>query len=140
VSERTATDRHNHIVPLRTYIIVGLLLYALTAITVAVSFIHLGSWNVIIALFVAGVKASLVAMIYMHLRYDKKIFLLIFIVALLFLVLFISITMIDSMSRGEINPEDQGPINKEAVIYQSNEMHNPADSLKIDSAMEKDSP
>jgi len=138
MSENT-TASHHHIVPLRVYLLVGLLLYVLTAITVAVSLIQLGSWNIIVALSIAGIKATLVAMIYMHLRYDKKIFMIIFLVAVMFLVLFISITMIDSLGRGEINPEDKGEIRKEAVIYQSDSLNIPADSLKIDSTNKADS-
>lgn len=139
MSAKTVTEKQHPIVPLRIYIIIGVMLFILTGITVAVSLIHLGSWNIVIALSVAGIKASLVALIYMHLRYDKKIFVIIFLVALLFLVVFISITMIDSMSRGEINPEDKGPINKEAVIYQSDKSHNLIDSLNIDSVGKVDS-
>ncbi len=139
MNEKVITDPHHHIVPLKVYIGVGIFLYILTAITVAVSLIHLGSWNIIIALSVAGVKAILVALFYMHLRYDKKIFLIIFGVAVLFLVVFISITLIDSMSRGEINPEDKGDIEKNAVIYHSKDKNMSADSLKIEPEDKADS-
>lgn len=108
---------HIHILPLKTYLSVGAALLVLTAVTVGVSFIPLGGFNVVVALLIASVKALLVALFFMHLLYDKKIFMIIFAVAILFLALFITFTMFDTMRRGDIDVMQAAPIEKDAVIY-----------------------
>jgi len=68
-------DEHKvHITPIRTYVMVALMLMILTAITVTVSFIDLGPYNVSVALLIASIKALLVAFFFMHLFYDNKIY------------------------------------------------------------------
>ena len=58
----------------RKYIVVFVTLMALTIITVAISYLHLGVAAAIsFALIVATVKASLVASYFMHLISEKKI-------------------------------------------------------------------
>ena len=47
-----------------------LALLILTGITVAVSYVNLGFYNVPIALFIASTKSSLVLLFFMHLKYD----------------------------------------------------------------------
>jgi cytochrome c oxidase subunit 4 len=111
-------DNHKiHITPVKVYVMIALLLIILTAITVAVSFIDLGAYNVTVALAIASVKALLVAFIFMHLLYDNKIYLVIFSMALIFLTIFITLTMFDTTTRGSIYEEKEDPINKEAPIY-----------------------
>lgn len=107
----------NHIVPLKIYLGIGTALFVLTGITVAVSFVQLGGWNVVVALGLATIKASLVAMIFMHLRYDKKIYLVVVLTAILFLAIFITFTMFDTMARDQLYQIKAEPINKNAVIY-----------------------
>ncbi len=114
-------DGHKtHITPIKTYITIAVLLMILTVVTVAVSFVDLGPYNVSIALAIASVKALLVAFIFMHLFYDNKLYLIIFAMALLFLTIFLTLTMFDTSTRGSISPDKENPINKEATIYQDN--------------------
>ena len=120
----------SHVVPLRTYLIVAAALFILTGLTVGVSFIHLGGWNALVAIFIASVKALLVAMIFMHLWYDKKIFMIIFATAIVFLGIFLSFTMFDILNRGDIYPGYEQPINKNAVIYDKMKSAQPADSVE----------
>lgn len=123
------TEKH-HIVSFETYIMVAAALFILTGVTVGVSFIDLGGLNAIVAVCIASVKALLVAFIFMHLWFDKKIFLIIFATAIVFLGIFLSFTMFDILSRGDIYPEYEKPINKNAVIYDKLETAQPADSVK----------
>lgn len=116
-----STQENRHIIPAKTYIAVGVALLLLTAVTVGVSFIHLVGWNAIAAVGIASVKALLVALIFMHLLYDKKIFLIIFSTAILFLGIFLALTMFDILSRGEIYPDYEKPIEKSAVIYEKSD-------------------
>lgn len=109
----------NHIIPTRTYLFVFSILILLTAITVAVSFIPLGGYNVVVALIVAGMKASLVALFFMHLLYDNKFYLVIFLSAVTFLTVFIIFTMFDTMNRGDIYQVRDQVIHKQAPIYET---------------------
>lgn len=119
MSMSTSAKHAPHIVPMKVYLGVGAALFVLTAITVAISFIHLGGWNVVVALLIASIKASLVALVFMHLFYDKKSYLIIFLAAIMFLAVFIIFTMFDTMRRGEIDEESAGPIQKNAAMYDS---------------------
>ena len=66
-------------------------LLVLTVITVLASTIHWGSGmaNVIIAMIIASIKGSLVALFFMHLRWDKPMTSIIFCSTLFFLGLFL---------------------------------------------------
>lgn len=73
----------------RTYVVVFVALLALTVITVAISTFHLGTTAaIIVALCIAGLKASLVAGYFMHLLSEKKlIYAALALTAVLFIVL-----------------------------------------------------
>lgn len=86
-----------HILPLPLLFAVFAALIALTVLTVVVTWFDLGSWNLILAMAIATVKASLVALFFMHLRYDHPFNALIFVTALVFMALFISLTLQDTM-------------------------------------------
>jgi cytochrome c oxidase subunit IV len=116
--DKKTTHNIPHIVPLRIYLIVGAALLILTGLTITVSLIPLGGWNVVVALTVAAIKALLVAFFFMHLLYDKKIFLVIFSMAIIILAVFITLTMFDTMERGRTNPEGARPFKEKAIIYE----------------------
>lgn len=105
-----------HITPLRTYLMVGVILLILTATTVAVSFVHFGAFNLVIAMLIASIKAILVALFFMHLLYDNKLFMAIFSIALIFVSVFIILTMFDTLQRDSVDEVKSKPI-KEAIIY-----------------------
>ncbi len=115
----------DHVTPLKIYLGTGSALLILTAVTVAVSRINLGGWNVVVALGIATLKASLVALFFMHLLYDKKIYLTIFLISIVFLGVFLILTMFDTMERGTVYEILANPVNPEAVIYQNQ----PADTV-----------
>jgi cytochrome c oxidase subunit 4 len=71
-------------------------LLVLTAVTVGATWFDLGNLNLWIALGIATVKASLVILYFMHLRYDRPVNALVLIVALLFVATFIGITLMDT--------------------------------------------
>jgi caa(3)-type oxidase subunit IV len=128
MSENTKHDSH-HVISLKVYLGTGIALLILTAVTVGVSFIHLGGWNAIVAVGIASVKALLVALIFMHLLYDKKIFLVIFSTAIVFLGLFLALTMFDILSRGDIYPDYKIP-EQETVIDRESETVPSPDSVE----------
>jgi cytochrome c oxidase subunit 4 len=71
-------------------------LLALTALTVASSRVDLGEWNVVVALAVACTKATLVALFFMHLRYESRFLAVVVLAAVLFAVLFVAFVVFDT--------------------------------------------
>jgi len=90
----------------RTYGLVLLTLLVLTAITVAAAGIRFGSpaVNVVVALTIATLKASLVALYFMHLRHDRPMNALIFVTGLVFLGLLLMLTLVDVVTRLPVQP------------------------------------
>jgi cytochrome c oxidase subunit 4 len=76
-------------------------LLILTAITVGASYIQFGSSsaNVTIALTIASIKATLVALIFMHLLHDKPVNAIIAVAGFLFLGIFLMFCLLDFNSR-----------------------------------------
>ena len=88
------------------YVATLVTLLILTAITVGASYINFGSGNVVIALFIATVKAIIVALIFMHLLHDKPVNAVIAVAGFIFLGIFLLFDFLDVDSR--TNPQ---PIN-----------------------------
>jgi cytochrome c oxidase subunit 4 len=89
-------DEIAHVMPVRLLLGVWAALMVLTVVTVTVTSIDLGSrFNLIIAMAIATVKAGLVVTYFMHLRWDRPFHTLIFLGSLLFVSLFISMTLFD---------------------------------------------
>ncbi|RMD87182.1 MAG: cytochrome-c oxidase [Candidatus Dadabacteria bacterium] len=89
-----------HILPFRVYFSVLLALLALTIITVAVSRVDLGTWNIVVALLIASAKALLVALFFMHLKYEDKLTWFYAFIPVFLLILLISGVFIDNPFRG----------------------------------------
>lgn len=86
-----------HVMPVPVLLGVFALLMLLTVATVSVTWVDLGPANLWIAMGIATVKAAFVALYFMHLRYDHPFNALIFVTGLLFLALFISLTLLDTL-------------------------------------------
>jgi cytochrome c oxidase subunit 4 len=95
----------------RTYVLTLITLLILTAITVAASYVHFGSSaiNVVIALTIATVKATVVALFFMHLLHDKPVNAIIAVTGFLFLGIFLMFDFIDVGSRGNLQPTNLHP-------------------------------
>ena len=85
-----------HVVSAGTLIGVFVTLLALTAVTVAVAQVELGEMNVVVALAVACVKATVVALFFMHLKYDQRFNLVVLIGSLFFAVFFVAFCLLDT--------------------------------------------
>jgi len=92
----------HHIIPLRTLSIVFAALLFLTVITVITARIDLGVLNVPLALTIAGTKAILVVLIFMALKYDNKVNMLAVILGVIFVVVFLVLTLADTEFRGSL--------------------------------------
>lgn len=62
-----------HIVPVGTFFKILIALLFLTIITVAAAQVDLGKWNIVGALVIASIKASLVILVFMHGKYENRI-------------------------------------------------------------------
>ncbi len=89
-----------HISPTSTYYGIFGALMALTAITVGVAFINLGALNFPVALAIALLKATLVVLFFMHVKYSSKLTKLVVVTALFFLMVLFGLTLTDYLSRG----------------------------------------
>ncbi len=98
---------HEHISPLKNYLVVFAALLVLTALTYAVSYMSLGSASLPVAMGVAAAKATLVCMYFMHLKYDDPYHGFVFLSTIIFVGIFFTFTMFDLNSRAELN-EEQG--------------------------------
>ena len=89
-----------HVVPLSVYFAVFAALLIFTGVTTAVAFVDLGRFNILVALTIAIVKASLVLLYFMHLRYSSRLTLLFVGIAFFWLGTMIVLIMSDIVSRG----------------------------------------
>lgn len=81
------------------YVIVWGGLILLTVLTVAVSYANLGVMNIVVALLIASVKASLVALYFMHLKSESRLVWGFALTPIFFLVLIVAGTLSDTLFR-----------------------------------------
>lgn len=89
----------DHIVPYSTFLFVLAVLIFLTFISVAVTKIHLGTLTVLIALLIAAVKSAFVLWIFMHLKFENKIFTIMVLAVIVLIAVVIFITLLDYLYR-----------------------------------------
>jgi cytochrome c oxidase subunit 4 len=81
-------------------------LLVLTAITVGAAYVDLGSGNVVVALVIATIKATLVALFFMHLKWDKPVNGIIAMAGFLFLGIFLLFDLLDYGTRNNFMPQN----------------------------------
>jgi cytochrome c oxidase subunit IV len=84
-----------HLVPLSTLFATAGALLVLTVVTVAVRYVDLGEFNIWIAVGVAAVKAILVCLYFMHLRWDRPFNQLTMVGSVVFVALLMAFAMMD---------------------------------------------
>jgi cytochrome c oxidase subunit IV len=89
-----------HVVPVKTYVGIFLVLMVLTGLTTGVAFIDLHAWNTPVALAIAVVKMVLVVLFFMHVKYSTKLTKMVIIAGFFFLTLLIAFTLADELTRG----------------------------------------
>jgi cytochrome c oxidase subunit 4 len=94
-------------------------LLAFTAITVAVSFVNFGTkaGNIVVGVIIAVVKASLVAAIFMHMKYEKRwwLGLLLFPMALVMIIIFSNFA--DTALNGSGDTKENGEFTTPAAEH-----------------------
>ncbi len=93
-----------HITPRKVYYRVFFGLIALTALTTAISFIDLGVFNIFVALLIAGVKAVLVILFFMHVLHTANLTKMFVVGGIFWLLILMVLTMNDYLTRGWMPP------------------------------------
>jgi cytochrome c oxidase subunit 4 len=105
----------HHVTPASTFLNVLIALLILTVITVGASRINFGSANLLIAMVIACIKASLVIAIFMHVKWDTAINKIVFLSSFLFLSLLFLFTLSDQATRtfDGANERTRAPVDHE---------------------------
>jgi cytochrome c oxidase subunit IV len=111
-----STEAHAHEHGAGVYHRTLITLLILTAITVGAASFQFGSANVAIALIIATIKASLVALFFMHLKDDKPINGIIAIAGFLFLGIFLMFCLLDSGTRNYPLPRNMPAMEKPTPV------------------------
>lgn len=84
---------------------VAISLFMLTFLTIFVTWVHIPEpWNVVVAIGIAVVKATIVAAFFMNLYWDSKFNVMLFIMSIIFFLLFIGVTLLDTLYRADPIP------------------------------------
>jgi cytochrome c oxidase subunit IV len=94
-----------HIVQPRVYIVIFLALMLGTGLTVYAAFFDFpGPLNVVVALTIAVVKATLVVLFFMHVRYSSRLIWLVIGSALFWMAIMFALTISDYWTRTWMQP------------------------------------
>jgi cytochrome c oxidase subunit 4 len=87
-------------VPTRVYYAIFATLMVLTAITVAAAYFDLGPLNTVVAVVIACIKATIVVLYFMHVRYSTRLIKMTVIAGLYWMGILLVLTMSDYLTRG----------------------------------------
>lgn len=93
------THHEQHIVSPRVYLVIFGSLLCFTALTVAASYAELGVFNAVVALGIACIKAVLVILFFMHIKYSSRLTKLTVAAGIFTFFVLITMTMTDYISR-----------------------------------------
>ncbi len=92
-------SENKHIIPYRTFLMVLAVLITLTLISMSVTRISLGTMTVFIALLIAVIKSSFVLRIFMHLKFENRMFAIMVSSVALLIGVVILFTLLDYLNR-----------------------------------------
>ncbi len=90
----------DHILPKRVYYTIFGILMLCTYLTVQIAFFDLGPLNTIAALVIAVLKATLVILFFMHVKYSTRLTWAVVIGGIFWLGILLTLTMGDYLTRG----------------------------------------
>jgi cytochrome c oxidase subunit IV len=100
-----------HIVPRTTYYLIFAALMIGTYLTVQMAYVDLGRFNPVVALGIAIIKATLVVLFFMHVRYSTRLTGLVVVSGVFWLGILLVLTLSDYLSRGWLAPwVNAGPV------------------------------
>lgn len=89
-----------HVIPSKTYVGIWITLMVLTVVTATVATIDLGPFNTVVALLIATVKASLVVLFFMHVKYtSERMTKAVLLSAIFWLLIMLIVSMADYSTR-----------------------------------------
>jgi cytochrome c oxidase subunit IV len=89
----------HHVAKPRFYVLIWFILICLTVLTAGVAKIDLGAANAPIAMVIAGTKATLVALFFMHMRWNDNPTRVAGVAALFWLAIMFFLTLADFFTR-----------------------------------------
>lgn len=93
------SEHSEHIVSPKIYLTIFLALIVGTSLTTWAAFQDFGRFNIVIALFIATAKATLVVLYFMHARYSPKRTQLVIVCAIFWLAIMLTLTLADYQTR-----------------------------------------
>lgn len=90
----------HHILPVRLYLTIFVALLVLTAVTVWAAFQDFGAMNNAVAMGIAVIKATLVVLYFMHVRYQPRLITVTVVTSVAWLGVLLLLTLGDYISRG----------------------------------------
>jgi cytochrome c oxidase subunit 4 len=106
-----------HIVSPKVYAVIFFALMLGTYITVKAAFVDLGRWNIVIALGIATIKATLVVLYFMHARYSPKRTQLVIVCSVFWLAIMLALTLADYDTRSHETQPGVSHLAKPAVSH-----------------------
>ena len=88
-------DMKRHAVSYAQYVLIWLGLLGFTGLTVALAGLELGRWIIVTALVIAATKSLLVLNIFMHLKFEDRVFRIFVAITLAILTIFFTLTFFD---------------------------------------------
>ncbi len=93
------SDHEHHIVSPKVYVAIFFSLLLFTGLTVAASYLEMGIFNPIVALGIAVIKATLVVLFFMHVKYSTKLTKLTVGAGLFTFIVLVGMTLSDYITR-----------------------------------------
>ena len=100
----------HHLVPLHVYVIVWVALLVLTGLTVGAYYADMAHVAVFTAILIATVKGSLVILYFMHIRFEKPIFVVMILAVLVTFAIFLILTLLYKVVLGVKEETESGKI------------------------------
>jgi cytochrome c oxidase subunit 4 len=89
----------DHVIPTRIYYVIFGILMLCTYLTVQIAFFDLGVLNTIAALVIAVLKATLVVLFFMHVKYSTQLTWAVVLGSVFWLGILLTLTMSDYLTR-----------------------------------------
>jgi cytochrome c oxidase subunit 4 len=89
----------DHIISRRTYLLIDLALLVLAGTTIGLAHVNLGGWNAAVALLIAAVKAMLIVLFFMELKFSSPLVRIVGLAAILWLAILMVGTLDDVLTR-----------------------------------------
>ena len=99
------SEHDHHVSSAKLLLATGFALLFLTILTVAVTYINIPEpFNLVVAIGIAVVKATVVALFFMNLYWDVAFNSMLLVTSVIFVLLLVGLTMLDTMFRHDLIP------------------------------------